>query len=257
MRSTTQPSGRPVQPSTIAREPVARRATTPPEGEMTSGTPRSGRPAPALLACGLSAMLVLWLGGAALASVVPATGRVARKGYAYYLERAWQVTFANSRPVKACQTVTVNGKRVGLLVLKTLAPEKESYTCGEPAGRPVYAVQPSDECSTFKGDHGKFGTTNSQLKKCARALFNAPRDTTTVDGQTVAVAKLVSTTGVYRVHVPKNGNVFESHKSGSGRSAAHGFGLLLTGFSKGTHVIHALESFGHYKWDITWTLRVH
>lgn len=238
MRSNTQLSETTAQPSTIARV-------------------LHGHQKPALLACGLSAVLVLLLGAAALASVVPATGKVARKGYAYYLERAWQITFANSRPVQACQTVTVNGKRVALLVLKTLAPEKERYTCSEPAGRPVYAVQPSAECSTFKGDHAKFGTSNSQLEKCARALFNAPHDTTTVDGQAVAVAKLVASTGVYRVHVPKNGNVFESHKSGNGRSAAHGDGLLLTGFSKGTHVIHALESFGHYKWDITWTLRVH
>ena len=200
------------------------------------------------------------LAGAALAAggtnVVPANGKVAGEGYAYYLERSWQITFATSPPAEPCQTLTVNGKQVGLLTTKTLTPMPESYSCSEPTGRPVYAIQLGNECSTFKGDHGTFGTSDSQLKKCAVALFKGVKDTATVDGHSVKVTRLIATTGVYPVHVPKK-NINGSGKAGMGRSAAHGYGLLLTGFSKGTHVIHALASVGTSKWDITWTLHVH
>jgi hypothetical protein len=200
------------------------------------------------------------LASAALAAggtgVVPAKGKIAGEGYAYYLQRDWQITFATSPPVQPCQTVTVNGKDVGLLTIKTLTPMTASYSCSEPAGRPVYAVELSNECSTFKGDHGTFGTSDSQLKKCAVALFKGAKDTATVDGRSVNVTKLIATTGVYPVHVPKN-NINGSGKAGKGRSAAHGYGLLVTGFSKGTHVIHALLSIGTSRWDTTWTLHVH
>ena len=214
----------------------------------------------AVVACGITAALMLCFGAAALASggarVVPAKGKVAGEGYAYYLERTWQILFDTPPPVKGCQTLTVNGQHVGLLTLRTITPMTERYTCSEPAGRPVYAVELSNECSTFKGDHGKFGTTNSQLVTCARALFTRIHDTATVDGHSVPVIKLVATTGVYQVHVPKK-NVVGIKQSGPGRSAAHGYGLLLTGLSKGTHVIHVVASHLTSRWDITWTVRVH
>jgi hypothetical protein len=188
--------------------------------------------------------------------VVPVHGTVAGEGYAYYLKRLWQTTIATSPPAKPCQTLNVNGHKVGLLTLKTLKPMKESYTCSEPAGRPLYADMLSSECSTFNGDHGKYGTSDSQLEKCARALFKGARNTATVDGRPVNVTKLVATTRVYRVHLPKK-NIFGSNKAGKGRSAAHGYGLLLTGLSRGTHVIHAVFKSGSTKWDITWSVPVY
>jgi hypothetical protein len=166
------------------------------------------------------------------------------------------MTFAESPPEKPCQTLTVNGEDVGFLTSKTLAPMKDSYSCSEPAGRPVYAVELGNECSTFRGDHGTFGKSDSQLKKCALALFKGAKDTATVDGHSVNVTELVATTGVYPIQVPKN-NINGSGKAGTARSAAHCYGLLFTGFSKGTHVIHALFSIGTSKWDVTWTLHVH
>ena len=188
--------------------------------------------------------------------VVPVHGTVAGEGYAYYLKRDWQIVFSTSPPVKPCQTLNVNGHDVGLLTLRTLKPIKESYACSEPAGRPLYAVELSSECSTFKGDHGKYGTSDPQLEKCARTLFKGSKNATAVDGQSVNVTKLVATTGVYRVHVQKK-NLFGSNRAGKGKSAAHGYGLLLTGLSKGTHVIHTLFKFGSNRWDITWSVHVH
>lgn len=219
----------------------------------------SRRLAPAALATGIGVALMLSAGGEAFAgrpnNVVPPNGKVAGHGYAYWLQRSWQATFSASPPADACKSLTSNGQRVGYLTLKTLATGTYKYTCSEPAGRPMYVVELSSECSTFKGDHGKFGTSDKQLKRCARAELKGAKDTTTIDGRSVNVSKLVTATGAYAVHSPKN-NPF-GLPPGKGRSAAYGPGLLLTGFAKGTHIIHNRWSGGTSKWDITWTVHVH
>jgi hypothetical protein len=122
-------------------------------------------------------------------------------------------------------------------------------------------IELSAECSTFHADHLTFGTSNSQLKRCARTEFigGSPTVTTTIDGHVVDVLKLVAATGVYRVHMPKN-NVLGTNQPGNGRSAAYGPGLLLTGLAKGTHVIHSVATVSqpvNAKWVYTWTVRVH
>ena len=212
----------------------------------------------------MAAVLVLGLGSAALAAagihVVPRGGKVAGTGYAYWLQRQWQLQFAHTPPYAPCQTMTVNGRKVGYLAIKSIAPAITKYTCSEPAGRPLYAVQLSAECSTFHGDHLTFGTSDAQLRQCARAEFRGgtPTITTTVDGRAVDVMKLVTATGVYPVHVPKN-NLLGTNKAGNGRGAAYGPGLLLTGLSKGTHVIHSAAMVAQpvrSKWVYTWTVTV-
>lgn len=210
--------------------------------------------------------LVLGLGSAALAvtgvHVVPPGGKVAGTGYAYWMERQWQLQFADTPPYTPCQTMTVNGQKVGYLGIKSIAPATTKYTCSEPAGRPLYVIELSAECSTFHGDHLTFGTSNSQLTRCARTEFlgGSPTVTTTIDGHVVAdVLKLAVATGVYDVHMPKN-NVLGTKMPGNGRSAAYGPGLLLTGLAKGTHVIHTVATVSQpvkSKWVDTWTVRVH
>src|SRR5689334_22038146 len=110
----------------------------------------------AVIASLISATLLLSISGAALAgqaTVVPANGKVAGHGYAYWLVRSWQASLSAQAPVNPCQTLTANRQRVALLTLKTDAPGTDAYTCSVPAGRPIYVDQLSDECSTFKGDH--------------------------------------------------------------------------------------------------------
>ena len=209
-------------------------------------------------------ILVLGLGTAALATtgthVVPVGGKVAGTGYADWLKREWQLQFANTPPYKACQTMTVSGRKVEYLGIKSIAPATTSYTCNEHAGRPLYVIELSAECSTFRGDHLTFGTTNSQLTQCARTEFRqgTPTQATTIDGHSVDVSKLVAATGVYRVHNAKGNFVTSTNRSG--RSAAYGWGLLLTGLAKGTHVIHSVAKITQpvrAKWVYTWTVTVH
>lgn len=192
--------------------------------------------------------------GARSGNVVPANGKVAGHGYGYWLKRSWQATFGAIPPADPCRSLTSNRRRVGYLTLTTLAPRTDKYTCREPAGRPLYVVELSNECSTFKADHANYGTSGRQLMRCARALFAGAQVTTALDGDPVNVAGSIAATAAYRVDSPEN-NPF-GVPAGMGRSAAYGFGLLLTGFARGTHTIHSQWSIGTSHWDVTFTVRV-
>jgi hypothetical protein len=206
----------------------------------------------------ISAGLLLSLGTAAVAAagavVVSPTGKVAGEGYAYYAQVSTQKLLNSSLPVRPCQTLVVNGQRVAYLTLATILPVTSKWTCRERAGRPVYAVGIGNECSTFKGDHGHFGTTDSQLRKCARALYKGLKTSFTVDGHSVNVSRLITATGVFPIHISKK-PLFPL-PAGNGRSASYGPGLLLTGLSKGTHIIHQVTTGGTSMWNITWTVQV-
>lgn len=220
---------------------------------------RSGgrRFAPTIIASVISATLLLSLSGVALAgqtTVVPPNGQVAGHGYGYWLARSWQAPLSAPAPVNPCQTLTANRQRVALLTLKTDTPGTDRYTCNEPAGRPVYVDELSDECSSFKGDHIGFGTTDADLKRCARAGFQGGRETTTINGHGVDISKLVAASPAYSIRVPKN-NIL-GLPQGKGRSAAYGHGLLLLPIPKGTHIIHTVAHAGPATWDVTFTVHV-
>jgi hypothetical protein len=59
---------------------------------------------------------------------------------------------------------------------------------------------------------------------------------------------------VYDLHLHKV-NPFGG-PGGPGRSAAYGYGLLLTGLSTGTHTIHSVATIGTSKFNFTWTVHV-
>ena len=205
----------------------------------------------------------LALGGAAVAlgastPVVPLHGSVAGKGYSFWMERFWQNLFASGKlQPKPCETVTVGGQRVALLSDGAAGPGPYGYTCTEPVGRPVYLQGLSDECSTFRTDHNGFGTSPSQLKLCARKIFKAASAHLWVDGAPVRhFNRFVMATGLYPVHVPKH-NGFGIKKP-SGRSAAYGSGVLLSGLTKGTHTVWINGVIPSAKFHVAfaWTLHV-
>ncbi len=205
----------------------------------------------------ISATILLPTGTAVAAqpgNVVSANGKVAGHGYRYWLMRSWQATFSASPPARPCQSLLIGRRRLGYLTLKTIVPGTRHYTCNEPAGRPIYVVGLSNECSTSKGDHAEYGTSDRQLMRCARALFAGAKDSTTLDGRSVNVDRLIAATGAYGVDSPKNNPL--GLPSGMGRSAAYGFGLLLTKFSRGTHSIRSLWAIGTSHWDVSFTLHV-
>lgn len=210
-----------------------------------------------LTAC-LGVSLSLSTGGALAASAtspVPAGARVAGQGYPYYLARYWQNELDSPPPVRPCQTLTVGGGRVALLTLATLTPGIDRYTCSVSAHMPLYVAQLSAECSTFKGDHNGYGTSDADLRRCARAALQGGRERTTLDGDAVAVSKLMTASPVYRLHLSRK-NIFGATQR-RGRSAAYGYGLLLRSLSRGTHRIHVAASIDSAKFDIAWTVHAH
>lgn len=195
-------------------------------------------------------VLAFAAGGAALAAqsrVVPPNGKVGGKGYSYYQERGWKAVFHSPA---ACQTITVGGLRVAIVNVSA------EPTCTAPAGRPVYAPGPGSECSTLPGDHNGYGTTASQLKRCARAGLKGFSDVTaSVDGHRVPqYARFITATEVFAFRLPKNR--FPGVKQRRGRSAAYGYGLLLTGLDKGTHKIQHTVTLNGKRFSLTATLRV-
>lgn len=227
--------------ATLDGAPNARRGREMPKGpsilRRTSGSRRASIAASVcVLAGGL--LLVLSGGGFAAAgsNVVPPSGTVAGHSYAYYLERGWQLYFSSPAPgPRTCPTITVDGQKVALVGGPGGGGGKS--TCNEPTGRPIYLPGPEDECSTLPGDHNGFGTTESQLKRCARAGMKGALASASVDGHRISHFNgFITATGVYSIHLPKNR--FPGVKQRSGRSAAYGYGLLVIGLTKGTHTLH-------------------
>jgi hypothetical protein len=159
--------------------------------------------------------------------VVPAGGKVAGKGYAYYLKRLQLIASATEGRIPSCSTVTVGKQKVAML-----NPPGRTVTCSEPAGRAIYVAVFSNTCSTQQGFQPSSGTSDADLVKCAKGLPNGlPEGLTisaTLDGHPVNLHPLGAATGVF--FVPKT-------LGGPARAAAYGFGVLLRGLSKGTHKI--------------------
>jgi hypothetical protein len=216
-----------------------------------------------MLVAGISAATILSMTGtavAASATVVPPHGTVAGKGYGYYVGKVWQVIFTSpTKHPDTCATVTVGGQQVAVVWPAITGSGTYTQTCSEPAGRPIYLQHVADECSTFKGDHGSYGTTDAQLKKCARAEFKNATGRTTVDGQRVAhINTYIAASGVYAVNLSQGHNYFGAKKM-HGRSAAYGYGVLLTGLSKGTHkivVAGTIPSPPRFHIKVTYTIHV-
>jgi hypothetical protein len=189
----------------------------------------------------VAALLILSASAGALsatgATIVPPNGKVAGEGYAFFLQKFWQTVFGATAPgPNPCETVSANGQQVGYLAPQTGRPGTYHYACTEPAGRPIYVVGLSNECSTVKGDHGKFGTTQADLEHCARAEFAGATATASIDGRAVPhYQRLLAATDVYPFTLA-NGNVFTVPPM-SGTSAAYGYGMLLTGLGRGAHTI--------------------
>ena len=165
----------------------------------------------------------------------------AGEGYAYYIERSWQITFDSPALLRTGNTITVGGERVAMLPTG-YSGKPEEHTCNVAAGRSIYVDGIGDECSTIHGDHARFGTTDSDRTRCPRAMYvgGHASGTASIDGRPVAnQGKTIVATGVYAVHVPKN--IFGT-KRRSGRSAVYGEAVLLSGSSRGTHVIHLTGS---------------
>jgi len=114
-------------------------------------------------------------------------------------------------------------------------PSPQNFTCTVKRGTKIFVAANSWECSTFAGDHFDFGTTEPELRECARQHDEQVAPRVTVDGHLVTVTAVE--TGLLRVRLPKD-NIFGlTGADRKGRFVAHGWVVLLKRLAPGTHTI--------------------
>jgi hypothetical protein len=103
-------------------------------------------------------------------------------------------------------------------------------SCTVKPGTKVFIAANSFECSTFEGN----GTTEVQLRTCARANDAQVAPTVTLDGKSIAIAEVE--TPLLNIVLPA-GNIFDEPAGTQGLSVGHGWVALLNPLTPGTHTI--------------------
>jgi hypothetical protein len=113
----------------------------------------------------------------------------------------------------------------------TVAPFGPSgvESCTVKPGTKIF-VAVSAECSTFEGN----GTTEAQLRTCARQSDLQVAPSVTVDGASVPVTE--AETPLLHIVLPAN-NIFGQPAGTTGLSVGHGWVALLQPLTPGTHAI--------------------
>jgi hypothetical protein len=103
-------------------------------------------------------------------------------------------------------------------------------SCTVKPGTKIFVAASSFECSTFEGQ----GTTEAELRECARQVDVQLAPTVTVDGESVQVAEVE--TRLLNIVLPA-GNLFDQPAGTRGLSVGHGWVTLLHPLTPGTHTI--------------------
>jgi hypothetical protein len=103
-------------------------------------------------------------------------------------------------------------------------------SCTVKPGTKIFVAASSVECSTFEGN----GTTEPQLRECARQSDVQVAPTITVDGASVAVAEVE--TRLLNIVLPAD-NIFGQPAGTQGLSVGHGWVAVLHPLTPGTHTI--------------------
>jgi hypothetical protein len=121
-------------------------------------------------------------------------------------------------------------------------------SCTVKPGTKIFVAASSFECSTFEG----LGTTDAELRACARQVDVQLAPIVTVDGKPVPVAEVE--TQLLNIVLPA-GNLFEQPAGTRGLSVGHGWLTLLHPLTPGTHTI-AMDLAGPPPSTITTTILV-
>jgi hypothetical protein len=161
---------------------------------------------------------------------VPTAGAVPVKKLDENLEALWttllqtpdaQNPFGSGGPAFGC--VNLGG------TVAPFAPDGVD-SCTVKPGTKIFVAASSFECSTFEGN----GTTEAELRDCARRIDVQVAPTVTLDGKPVPVAEVE--TRLLNIVLPA-GNLFGSPVGTRGLSVGHGWVALLHPLTPGTHTI--------------------
>ena len=103
-------------------------------------------------------------------------------------------------------------------------------SCTVKPGTKIFVTASSFECSTFEGN----GTTDAELRACAKQNDVQTAPSVTVDGQSVPVTEVE--TPLLDIVLPAD-NIFGLQAGTTGVSVAHGWVALLRPLTPGTHTI--------------------
>ena len=174
---------------------------------------------------------ILLLVAVALCLGAPVAGAVPAKKLDSNLAALWttvlqtpdaQNPFGSGGPESGC--FTLGG---------TLAPFAPKGVASCPPVKPgtkIFVTAASLECSTFEGN----GTTDTELRTCARLGDAQTAPSVTVDGKPVLVTE--AETPLLNISLPA-GNLFGLPAGTQGLSVAHGWVTLLHPLTPGTHKI--------------------
>jgi hypothetical protein len=115
---------------------------------------------------------------------------------------------------------------------RTVAPFAPApvESCTVTTGTKLFVIGSSVECSTFEGN----GTTEADLRTCAREFDLKVAPTISVDGNAVTVTEVE--TPLLEIVLPAD-NLFGQPAGTEGLSVAHGWVTLLQPLTPGTHTI--------------------
>jgi len=122
----------------------------------------------------------------------------------------------------------------------TPAPSLPDPTCIVKRGTTIFVAASTWECSTFPEDHFDYGTTEAQLRRCARQNDAQVAPAVTVDRQPVRVTAVE--TRLLRIHLPRDNIFGQAGADRRGGSVAHGWVVLLKGLARGTHTIKIVSA---------------
>jgi hypothetical protein len=125
--------------------------------------------------------------------------------------------------------------------------------CTVKPGTKIFVIGFTWECSTFDNDHPGYGATESELRKCARAMDNQTAPLVTLDRRPISLTEVE--TGLLPITLPDVNLFGEPSADGSdsltGYSVGHGWVALLHPMTPGTHEIVSYH--GHLPHPVTHT----
>ncbi len=173
---------------------------------------------------------VLWLAAVTLGLAAPAASAAPAKKLDANLAALWTTVFETP---SAQNPFGTGGAAFGCLNLGgTVAPFGPNgvESCTVKPGTKIFVTASSFECSTFEGN----GTTDAELRACAKQNDVQTAPSVTIDGQSVPVTEVE--TQLLNIVLPPD-NIFGLPAGMRGLSVAHGWVALLHPLPPGTHTI--------------------
>lgn len=168
--------------------------------------------------------------------VVPSAGAVPTRPLGVELGDLWTIVIETPTPENPFATGRPACVDLGGNLMAPFTPlPGQDFTCTVNRGTRIFVAANSWECSTFAGDHFDFGTTEEDLRACARQNDAQVAPMVTVDGRLVAPIEVE--TQLRSLHLPEDNIFGSSGADRSGQFVAHGWIIALTPLAPGTHTI--------------------